>query len=150
MQIQILIVITSLALLSGCGGEGGGTAASSVKEIPIPDQSSIAPSKTEEGGLQAGAAVPDLVTGETVYRGTCSICHKSGLKGAPRLGFKEDWGSRLGQDREILYDHAINGFRGKKGYMPSRGSNSRLSKEEVKAAVDYMVVHAVPSWSVGN
>src|SRR3989338_7053078 len=126
MQKQILIVIASLALLSGCGGKG--------KAVAVP----------------ATAATPDLATGEKVYKGTCSICHKSGLKGAPRLGKKQDWEARLAQGKEVLYDRAINGYIGKKGSMPSRGSNSRLSEDEVKAAVDYMVVHAIPSWECGN
>lgn len=127
MKKQILIVVASLALLSGCGGREGGAGASG-----------------------STPAAPGLATGEMVYKSTCSICHKSGLKGAPRLGIKEDWETRLTQSNEILYDHAVNGFRGKKGFMPSRGSNAKLSDAEVKAAVDYMVVHAIPSWSFGD
>lgn len=127
MKKQLLIVTASLALLSGCGGKENGT------------------------GMPGGtSAALGLATGESVYKSTCSICHKSGLKSAPRLGVKEDWGTRLTQSNEILYDHAINGFIGKKGVMPSRGSNAKLTDAEVRAAVDYMVVHAVPSWSVGN
>lgn len=64
------------------------------------------------------------------------------------MGSKQDWESRLAQDKEILYDRAINGYRGKKGNMPSRGSNTKLSVEEVKASVDYMVERAIPSWTM--
>lgn len=127
MKKQILIVAASLALLSGCGGR-----------------------ETGAPGSTPAVAVTGHATGEKVYKSTCSICHKSGLKGAPRLGVKEDWEGRLTQSNEILYEHAIKGFRGKKGVMPSRGSNAKLSDAEVRAAVDYMVVHAVPSWSFGN
>ena len=129
MKKQILIVAALLALLSGCGSRE---------------------SRTGSPGSTSAVAAPGLVTGEKVYKSTCGICHKSGLKGAPRLGIKEDWEARLTQSNEILYNRAINGFRGKKGFMPSRGSNSKLSDAEVKAAVDYMVVHAIPSWSFGN
>lgn len=122
---HLLIVAASLALLSGCGG------------------------REDKAGAPASDA-PEMEIGESVYKSTCSICHKSGLKSAPRLGVKEDWEGRLTQSREILYGHAINGFRGKKGIMPSRGSNAKLTDAEVRAAVDYMVVHAVPSWSFGN
>ncbi|MDP1996116.1 MAG: c-type cytochrome [Gallionella sp.] len=159
MKKQILILAASLALLAGCGGKENGTGASgsapasaeaSVKVTAVPAPATIpAPSRSDDG-MEQTAAVPDLVTGEKVYKGTCSICHKSGLKGAPRMGIKEDWEARLTQGNEILYDHAVNGFRGKKGFMPSRGSNAKLSDTEVRAAVDYMVVHAVPSWTVGN
>lgn len=130
MKKQILTAIASLALLSGYGGENKAAAA------PAP------------AAAATSNAVPDLATGEKVYKSTCSICHKSGLRGAPRMGSKQDWESRLAQGKEILYDRAINGYRGKKGNMPSRGSNVRLSENEVKAAVEYMIEHAIPSWTM--
>lgn len=157
MKKQMLIVAASLALLSGCGGRESGAGASGsapagaetsakVAAVPVP---AMPPPRGPDEGMEPAAA-PDLVTGEKVYKGTCSICHKSGLKGAPRLGIKEDWEARLTQSNEVLYEHAVKGFRGKKGVMPSRGSNAKLTDAEVRAAVDYMVVHAVPSWSFGN
>ncbi|WP_435628291.1 c-type cytochrome [Candidatus Ferrigenium straubiae] len=105
--------------------------------------------KAEAAGTPPSAPMKSPVTrdpasGEKVYRNTCSICHRLGLRGAPRLGDTEDWTLRLAQGSEILYDRAINGYRGKKGSMPSRGSNARLSGDEVKAAVDYMVWYSVP------
>ncbi len=150
MKKPLLIVIALLVLLSGCGGKDNGTGASgnapASAEISVRVTASPIPGEAME---QTGSA-PDLVTGERVYKSTCGICHKTGLKSAPRLGVKEDWEERLTQSNEILYDHAINGFIGKKGSMPSRGSNAKLTDAEVRAAVDYMVVHAVPSWSFGN
>ena len=144
MQKQILIAVASLVLISGCGGKENGNSASG----SMPASAEI----SRAVGVQSVQieAAPDPATGEKVYKSTCSICHKSGLKGAPRMGIKEDWEARLTQSNEALYDHAINGFRSKKGFMPSRGSNAKLSDAEVKAAVDYMVVHAIPSWSFGN
>jgi len=64
------------------------------------------------------------------------------------MGSARDWEHRLAQGKETLYKRAINGYRGEKGSMPSRGSNAKLSEEDVKAAVDYMFKHAVPTWSV--
>lgn len=157
MKKQILIVAALLALLSGCGGRENGAGASGSASAGAETFAKVAavpvPAMPLPRGLDEGmepAAAPDLVTGEKVYKGTCSICHKSGLKGAPRLGIKEDWEARLTQSNEVLYEHAVNGFRGKKGFMPARGSNAKLSDAEVRAAVDYMVVHAIPSWTVGN
>lgn len=136
MQKQILITAAVLLLLPGCDGKG--TAASS-PSAPQFQMSEVKP--------QATVAASDMATGEKVYKGTCSICHKSGLSGAPRIGNKDDWEARLAQGEAILYDRAIHGYRGKKGSMPARGSNIRLSDDEVRAAVDYMVAHAIPSWT---
>ena len=139
MQTQILIAIASLALLCGCGGKDKETAAR---------PSSVPQFQLAEVNPQKASAGPDLITGEKVYKSTCSICHKSGLNGAPRIGSKDNWEPRLAQGKDLLYDRAIHGYRGKKGSMPARGSNVRLSDDEVKAAVDYMVAHAVPMWSM--
>ncbi len=141
MQKTTLTAIASLMLLSGCGGRNGESA------VPAP---SVPQFQLSEVKPQTASDDPDLITGERVYKGTCSICHRSGMSGAPRIGSKEDWEPRLAQGKEILYDHAIHGYRGKKGSMPSRGSNVRLSDSEVRAAVDYMVANAVPAWSWGE
>ncbi|WP_229359012.1 c-type cytochrome [Halomonas salipaludis] len=75
--------------------------------------------------------------GEALYAsGGCAACHASGAAGAPILG--EDWGERLDQDMETLYDHAINGI----GAMPPKGGNTSLSDEEVGAIVDFMVAES--------
>jgi cytochrome c5 len=54
-------------------------------------------------------------------------------------GDKADWGPRIAQGKDTLYKHAIEGFNGAKGAMPARGGNAKMSDEDVKAAVDYMV-----------
>lgn len=167
MQKQFTLFITSFALLSGallsaCDSKKKEVAlpvhspaiteAPKAVEMLISAQASKQPLQNYELQLQpTSAATPDLATlaiGEKVYKSTCGICHKSGLNGAPRMGSRKDWEPRLAQDNEVLYGHAVNGFRGSKGSMPSRGSNARLSETEVKAAVDYIVVHSIPSWSV--
>jgi cytochrome c5 len=125
MKKPALLFVAMLAFLTGYGGTNDAFA-------ETPDMT----------------VSPDLVTGERVYKSTCSICHQTGLRGAPRMGRKQDWEQRLAQDREILYDHAINGYRGKKGNMPSRGSNIKLTVEEVKASVDYMIENAIPAWTL--
>jgi len=166
MQQQFLLFIASFALLSGALLSGCDSKkkepVSPVRSLAIsepPKAAETAPAQTSsqqlqlfELKLQPTSANPldlaSLAIGEKVYKSTCSICHKSGLNGAPRMGSKKDWESRLAQGNEVLYDHAINGYRGSKGSMPSRGSNARLSEAEVKAAVDYIVRYSIPSWSV--
>ncbi len=77
--------------------------------------------------------------GATVYQGTCKMCHQTGVMGAPKFGNKEDWAPRITQDKAVLEEHALKGFKGAKGAMPPKGGKPALSDDEVKAAVTYMV-----------
>lgn len=121
-----------------------GAAAALLVLLSVSDAGKAETAGTPPSAPMKSSAPHDPASGEKVYRNTCSICHRLGLRGAPRLGDTEDWTLRLAQGSEILYDRAINGYRGKKGSMPSRGSNARLSEDEVRAAVDYMVWYSVP------
>lgn len=82
-----------------------------------------------------------LAKGEKVYKGSCAACHASGAAGAPKLD-DTTWSTRMAQGMDTLYDHAINGYQGSKGYMPAKGGFANLSDDEVKAAVAYMVNNA--------
>ncbi len=126
-----LVVAISLALLSGCEGEK--------KESVPPPQVVTATATGASAADSSGAGA-----GERTYKGTCSICHKTGLNGAPRVGNLADWQQRLAQGKEVLYTRAINGYAGSKGSMPPRGGNLKLSADEVKAAVDFMVEQSIP------
>lgn len=90
-----------------------------------------------EGGDQQVAAAD---AGKQVYSGLCFSCHGTGLPGIPQLGDKAAWAPRIEQGKDVLYDHAINGYTGSSGIMmPPKGGNPALSDDQVKAAVDYMV-----------
>lgn len=149
MQARPFLIVALFALLSGCSNKEEGTASSTYMATETLKSTEAQASIQMNGQPVAPAADPaTLAIGQKVFKGTCSICHKSGLNGAPRMGNKKDWEPRIAQGKEVLYDHSINGYRGKRGSMPSRGSNPRLSEAEVKAAVDYIVEHAIPSWSI--
>jgi len=81
----------------------------------------------------AGAAAQ---TGKDIYTKTCSICHATGIAGAPRYGNAGDWTPRLAGGMTRVYTSALKGTA--KG-MPAKGGNPSLPDAEVKAAVDYMV-----------
>jgi len=80
--------------------------------------------------------------GKATYDKSCAMCHKGGMMGAHKFGDKADWGGRLAQGKDVLYKHAIEGFKGKKGAMPPKGGNTKLSDQDVKAAVDYLLATA--------
>lgn len=73
--------------------------------------------------------------GEAVYNQACMTCHMSGAAGAPIKGDSEAWEPLLEKGIDTLYENSINGVNA----MPPKGGNMRLSDEEVKAAVDFMV-----------
>ncbi|MBI3897517.1 MAG: cytochrome c5 family protein [Gammaproteobacteria bacterium] len=80
--------------------------------------------------------------GKSVFDGTCNACHGAGVAGAPKAGDKAAWAPRIAQGTAKLYEHALKGFQGKSGFMPSKGGNAGLADADVKAAVDYMVSKA--------
>lgn len=99
---------------------------------------SATPSSTSpdaSGAAAMGASGP----GPDTYQKACVVCHGAGVAGAPKLGDKADWGPRIAQGNDVLYEHAIKGYTGKKGMMPPKGGQTSLPDGDVKAAVDYMV-----------
>lgn len=87
----------------------------------------------------ANAAAAD---GKATYDTACMACHAAGVAGAPKLGDKAAWKDRIAQGNDKMYEHAIKGFQGKKGFMPAKGGNAALKDDAVKAAVDYMVAQS--------
>ncbi|SHM23781.1 c-type cytochrome [Vreelandella subglaciescola] len=73
--------------------------------------------------------------GEGIYGQVCSVCHDSGVAGAPVRGDEDQWAARVDKGFDTLLDHAINGFNG----MPAKGGNPGLSDDDMHAAVAYMV-----------
>ena len=81
-----------------------------------------------------GATAKGSRSGEEVYKSVCSVCHATGAAGAPKLGDKAGWASRVKEGQKHLVSTAIKGA----GAMPARGGNSELSDVEVERAVVYM------------
>lgn len=82
---------------------------------------------------------PDLAKGKQVYNQACFACHGTGAAGAPRLGDQSAWSARIGKGMETLITHAVQGYQGSKGYMPPKGGYPDLGKQEVAAAIAYIV-----------
>jgi cytochrome c5 len=121
ITLTIWLTLFSLTLLlSACSQES---------TTPIMDPKPALNAANKAAGLAATNA------GQRIYEDTCASCHNSGLMGAPKLGDKADWVEPLESSLEELTQNTING----KGKMPPKGGNSKLSDQEVKAAVEYMV-----------
>ena len=85
-----------------------------------------------------GAAAKGAKSGEEVYKSVCSVCHAGGVAGAPKLGDKAGWASRVKEGQKRLVEIALKG----EGAMPARGGNAELSDLEVERAVVYMANQA--------
>jgi cytochrome c5 len=97
-----------------------------------------APAKAQ----QSFPAFPDprLKQGRTVWLATCEACHANDIAGAPLVKDKAAWKPRLAKGKDALYKSALGGLTGPKGtQMPPRGGNDKLSDDQVKSAVDYMM-----------
>ncbi|MEM6638579.1 MAG: c-type cytochrome [Pseudomonadota bacterium] len=110
-------------------GESGGSDALLAAARPKPPP---APGSAEAANIEPRS-------GDEVFNLACTACHTAGVAGAPKVGVASAWTARVAQGMDVLYDHAINGFRGKVGMMPAKGGITSLSDDEVKAAVDYML-----------
>lgn len=73
-------------------------------------------------------------SGEEVVKSVCSMCHGTGLMGAPKIGDAASWEPRIAQGYDTLVQHATKGIR----MMPAKGGNPGLSDQEVARAVAYM------------
>ena len=76
--------------------------------------------------------------GSVIFGNLCTGCHTSGAGGAPTLD-KSHWTTRLGQGKDVLHKHAIEGFTGSTGVMPAKGGNPALTDAQVIATVDWML-----------
>jgi cytochrome c5 len=87
----------------------------------------------------APAAAPAAVDGDpgvAIYNKACAACHASGAAGAPKIGDKAAWEPRLAQGLDQLLQTAIAG----KGAMPPRGTCMDCSDDDLKVAIEYMLV----------
>jgi cytochrome c5 len=83
-------------------------------------------------------APKQLLAGADVYKSTCFACHAAGLAGAPKVGDKAAWGSRIAQGYSTLVEHAVKGIRA----MPAKGGNPDLDDIEIAGAVAFMANQA--------
>lgn len=83
---------------------------------------------------------PHLRQGRAIWLGTCEACHANDVAGAPLVTNKQAWAPRLAKGKEALYKSALGGLTGPTGtQMPPRGGNDKLTDEQLRLAVDYMM-----------
>ena len=88
-------------------------------------QVAVANESVTESGSENSISVDKII------KANCAMCHAAGLMGAPKIGDVAMWAPRIAQGKDMLINNAIKGIR----MMPAKGGNSRLTDEEVAAAV---------------
>jgi cytochrome c5 len=123
-KLFVLMLTIALGgfLLSSCGGNA--------KKA---DSGSAKVEKTTK------AFTANLENGKTVYNKVCIACHMTGVAGAPALKDKDRWTEIAAKGMKTLHHDAINGFTGKFGVMPARGSCPDCSDQDLYDAVAYML-----------
>ena len=87
-----------------------------------------------EAAAAPTAVVAGAGTGEALYKQACQVCHAAGVAGAPKLGDKAAWATRMAGGMDALYNSVLNG----KGAMPPRGGAAQASDADLRAAVEFM------------
>ncbi len=125
-KLFVLLFMVALGgfLLSSCGGN----AQKSEKS-----KTTATKTKTEK------TYVANLENGKKVYNKVCIACHMTGVAGAPALKDKARWTEIAAKGMKQLHHDAINGFTGKHGVMPARGSCNDCSDQDLYDAVAYML-----------
>ncbi len=148
-KLPFAVAISAALLLAACGKEAPQASAPAAEAPKVETPAAEAPKVEAPAAAAAPAAeapkaeATASVDGKSIYGKTCAMCHAAGVAGAPKPGDKEAWGPRIAQGNDTMYKHALEGFTGDHGMMPARGGNPKLTDEEVKAAVDFMVGQSV-------
>jgi len=95
--------------------------------------------KTDAGAAPTSGTAAIPKDGAAVFQQTCSVCHGGGIAGAPKAGDRAAWGPRIAKGKDVLYQHALQGFQGTSGVMPPKGGRVDLPDDLIKAAVDHMI-----------
>ena len=85
------------------------------------------------------SSIASAANGTSVYEQNCMACHGEGVAGAPKLGEMDAWKERLPKGIDAMVTLVIEGVQGYSGAMPPRGGNPKLSDDQIREAVQYMV-----------
>jgi len=116
------------------------TAATTKYDFSQPEDSKVVENNTQENikpvaqvvvANKSETVVDNSISADAIIKANCAMCHTTGLMGSPKIGDAEQWAPRIAQGRDMLINNAIKGIR----MMPAKGGNSRLTDEEVAAAV---------------
>jgi len=80
--------------------------------------------------------------GKEVVEAVCAACHRTGVKGAPKIGDRNAWAKLTSKGLTGLTVVALKGIR----KMPPHGGNPDLTDSEIERAISYMVNQSGGRW----
>ena len=116
------------------------TTATAKYDFSQPEESKVVENNTQEDiapvaqvalANESKTVPKNSISADKIIKANCAMCHAGGLMGAPKIGDVAQWAPRIAQGKDMLVNNAIKGIR----MMPAKGGNSRLTDEEVAAAV---------------
>jgi len=81
-------------------------------------------------------------SGKEVVEAVCAACHRTGEKGAPRIGDEKAWAKLASRGLTDLTESALKGIRN----MPAHGGDLALGDIEIERAITYMVNQSRGNW----
>lgn len=157
MLVLGILVAIAFGLYFGARAIAARTQEAQVREDPLMHKAMeerlqpvgrVAISGEDNSALEVKSAEPVAAVmakdlpGEEVYNVACVACHGAGIAGAPKMGDKVAWGTRLAKGVATLHEHAIKGFTGSAGVMPPKGGRVDLTDQSVINGVDFMMSKA--------
>ena len=143
--MSALVVATALFFASCGGNDATKTEPANAPDVKneasltTPDVAPEATPDTTEAP-EADVTAMDLDAGKVLYDAKCSVCHIPGV--GPKLDDKTAWEAIAAQGLDVIYDHTINGFTGKLGAMPAKGTATDATDADLHNAVAYMLATA--------
>jgi cytochrome c5 len=134
-RFGLIMVALSLGLvLIQCGG-GKEEKASSETATPA----KIEPVSDVQAAVASGELTYDLANGEAVYKKYCFACHDNGLAGAAKHSDTARWAESAAKGIPTLIKHATEGYQGKYGMLPPKGTCMECSDQDLTDAVHYQL-----------
>jgi cytochrome c5 len=93
--------------------------------------------------IQTASAHGSDRSGGEVVNAVCAACHRTGAKGAPRIGDSKAWAPLASRGLTSLTASALKGVRN----MPAHGGNLALSDIEIERAITHMVNQSGGKWA---
>ncbi len=93
---------------------------------------SLSRSQWQDLTNSGGAKYPS--NGKDVYNENCSVCHKDGIQGAPKIGDKALWKPIIQKNMDVLIAEILHGDA-----HPKNGGCKQCTTDEIIEAIKYMV-----------